>query len=104
MNYFVKKYKSITPTFKGGTTNYNSINSTKKYVEYCLDIIDMNALIVAVKDFETKADLRICLVKAESKRDWNIKHPNFNSRDAAIIMATVRNIPRIHMDEFKEKY
>lgn len=104
MNYFVKKYKSIKPVFKGGATNYNSINSTKKYVEYCLDIIDMNALILVEKDFETKADLRICLERAESKRDWNIKHPNFDSRDAAIIMAAVRNLSRTHMEEFKEKF
>lgn len=104
MSYFVKKYKSIKPVFKGGATNYHTINATKKYVEYCLDIIDMNALILVEKDFDTKADLRICLAVAESKRDWNIKHPNFDSKNAAIIMAAVRNIPRAHMEEYNEKF
>jgi len=104
MNYFVKKYKTIKPVFKGGTTNYNSINSTKKYVEYCLDIIDMNALILIEKDFNTKADLHICLARAESKRDWNIKHLAFDNRDAAIIMRAVRHLPRKHMAEFNEKF
>ena len=104
MNYFVKKYKTVKPAFKGGATNYKTINSTKKYVEYCLDIIDINALILVEKDWDTKADLRICLARAESKRDWNIKHPNFDSRDAAIIMAAVRHLPRQHMEEFNEKF
>ena len=104
MNYFVKKYKTVKPAFKGGATNYKTINSTKKYVEYCLDIIDINALILVEKDWATKADLRICLARAESKRDWNIKHPNFDSRDAAIIMAAVRHLPRQHMEEFNEKF
>ena len=105
MNYFVKKYKGIKPVFRGGDTNYNSIEATVKYVEYCLDIIDINKLLLVETDFDTKWDLRYCLERAESKRDWHVKHPNFETGRAAILMGTVRNLPRKHMEQaHKEKF
>ena len=29
----IGKYKAVKPVFKGGITNYNSIDSTRKWVE-----------------------------------------------------------------------
>ena len=34
MSWYKAKYGKVKPAFRGGTTNYGSINATKKYVEY----------------------------------------------------------------------
>lgn len=100
----ISKYKGVKPVFKGGITNYNTINSTHKWVEYCLDIIELNKLIIVETDWDVKWDLRYCLERAESKRDWNMKHPAFDARRAKIILDSVRNKPLKEAVNFLEKY
>jgi hypothetical protein len=105
MTWYTAKYKSIKPAFRGGETNHNKINATKKYVEYFLDIQEMNALLVVTKSFDVKMDLLFCLDKAESKKQWNFRHPNFDRTDANTILQAVRNVKK-HNDalDLLEKY
>ena len=104
MTWYNAKYKSIKPVFRGGETNYNRINATKKYVEYFLDIQDMNELLLTTKSFDIKMDLLFCLDKAESKRAWNFKHPNFDKADANTILQLVKNVKRKDGYDLLEKY
>lgn len=104
MTWYVAKYKSIKPTFRGGETNYNRINATKKYVEYFLDIQDMNELLNTTKSFDVKMDLLFCLEKAESKKQWNFRHPNFDRADANKILQLVKNVKRKDGYDITEKY
>ena len=90
MTWYIAKYKTIKPAFRGGETNYYKINATHKYVEYYLDIQEMNRLLISTKNFDVKMDLLYCLDKAESKKQWNFKHPNFNSKTANQILQAVR--------------
>lgn len=105
MSWYIAKYKSINPVFRGGETNYNKINATKKYIEYYLDIQEMNALLITTKSFDVKMDLLYCLDKAESKKQWNFRHPNFNSKDANTVLQAVRRVAK-HKDALAllEKY
>ena len=90
MSWYKAKYGKVKPTFKGGSTNYHSVNATKKYIEYFLDIQEMNRLLISTKNFDVKMDLLYCLDRAESKKQWNFKHPNFNSKTANQILQAVR--------------
>ena len=105
MTWYIAKYKSIKPAFRGGETNYNKINATKKYVEYFLDIQEMNALLITTKSFDVKMDLLYCLDKAESKKQWNFRHPNFNRNDANTILTAVKHAKRyVDALDLLEKY
>ena len=104
MTWYTAKYKKSKPTFRGGETNYNSIKATKKYVEYFLDIQEMNALLITTKSFDVKMDLLYCLDKAESKKQWHFRHPNFDRNDANKILQSVKNIPRSDTLDYNEKY
>jgi hypothetical protein len=50
-------------------------------------------------------DLLYCLDKAESKKQWNFKHPNFD-RDAANTILTAVKYAKRHVDalDLLEKY
>ena len=50
-------------------------------------------------------DLLYCLDKAESKKQWNFGHPNFDKTDANTILQAVRNVKK-HNDalDLLEKY
>ena len=100
----IGKYKAVKPVFKGGTTNYATINSTHKWVEYSLDIIELNRLIVVETDWDVKWDLRYCLERAEKKREWHLKHPAFDSKRAKLILDKVRHLPLAEADHYLEKY
>ena len=104
MTWYTAKYKKSKPTFRGGATNYNSVNATKKYVEYFLDIQEMNALLLTTRSFDVKMDLLYCLDKAESKKQWHFRHPNFDRNDANKILQLVKNIPRSDTLDYNEKY
>ena len=105
MTWYNAKYKANKVTFRGGETNYHKINATKKYVEYYLDIQEMNALLITTKSFDVKMDLLYCLDKAESKKQWNFRHPNFDGKDANTILQAVRRAGK-HKDALVllEKY
>ena len=90
----IGKYKAVKPVFKGGITNYGSIDSTRKWVEYTLDILDLNNLILVEEDWDVKMDLRYCLTKAEGKKEWHQRHPNFDSKRARFLYNSVKHLPR----------
>ena len=64
----------------------------------------MNKLLLVTKNFDEKMDLLYCLDRAESKKQWHFKHPNFSSKDANTILQLVRNIPRKDQENYFEKY
>jgi hypothetical protein len=104
----ISKYKAVKPVFKGGLTNYASIDSTRKWVEYTLDMLDLNNLILVEQDWDVKMDLRFCLTNAESKKEWHQKHPNFDSKRARLLYDTVKHLPRKdaqnNKNELNDKY
>ena len=104
MTWYNAKYKANKVTFRGGETNYHKINATKKYVEYFLDIQEMNKLLLVTKNFDEKMDLLYCLDKAESKKQWHFKHPNFDRDDANKVLQLVKNIPTKDRQDYFEKY
>lgn len=104
----IGKYKAVKPVFKGGITNYGSIDSTRKWVEYALDMLDINNLILVEQDWDVKMDLRYCLTKAENKKEWHQRHPNFDSKRARLLYDTVKHLPRKEAqhskDDLNDKY
>ena len=104
MSWYKAKYGKVKPAFRGGTTNYGSINATKKYVEYFLDIQEMNKLLLVTKNFDEKMDLLYCLERAESKKQWHFRHPNFDRDDANKVLQLVKNISTKDRQNYFEKY
>ena len=104
MSWYKAKYGKIKPAFRGGSTNYHSVNATKKYIEYFLDIQEMNKLLIVTKSFDEKMDLLYCLERAESKKQWHFRHPNFDRDDANKVLQLVKNIPTKDRQDYFEKY
>jgi hypothetical protein len=90
MNAFISKYSKNSKK-SGFKSNYNDINSTKKWVELSLDIHEMNKILLTTKNFNEKMDLLICLELVQKKREWMVRHPNFDSKRARFLFDTVKN-------------
>ena len=90
---YVSKYSSTSNT-KRGYSNYYRIQATEKWVEYMLDITDMNKLLMSA-DFTTKMDLLDALTIAERKRDYMYRHPNFNFKEATKWFNLVKDKPKV---------
>ena len=66
------------------------INSTHKWVEYSLDIRDMQKLLMATKNLNEKYALMDALEVAERKKVWHYRQDNFNlSRASALLQAVI---------------
>lgn len=90
---YVSKYSS-TSSNKRGYSNYYNIQATEKWVEYMLDITDMNKLLMSA-NFTDKMDLLDALAVAERKRDYMYRHPNFNFKEATHWYNLVKNKPKV---------
>jgi len=95
---YVSKYK----TKSVGFTQYLKIQATEKWVEYMLDITDMNKILM-ISDFNTKMDLLDALAIAERKRDYMYRHPNFNLSQATQWYNLVKNSPKVSAPTKKTK-
>jgi hypothetical protein len=62
------------------------INSTKKWVEYSLDIHDMLKLLMLTRDIDEKYTLMHSLDVAQRKRDWHCRQHNFNLYHASTVL------------------
>lgn len=89
---FVAKYsagnksKAVVP--------YDKVKATEKWVEYALDIADMNKLLMS-SDFDTKWKLMSALDIAERKKTYMYRHKNFELQRALKIFNTVKDLPKI---------
>lgn len=72
----------------------DKINSTHKWVEYALDIVDMSALLMQTNNLKDKYALMDALDTAQRKKDWHYRQDNFRLQDAMRIFEAARNVAR----------
>ena len=89
---YVRKYASGGSA--KGFSPYYDIRATEKWVEYQLDIYDMNKLLMT-SDFNTKMDLLAALTIAERKRDYMYRHRNFDVHRATFLFNLVKNKAKV---------
>jgi hypothetical protein len=69
----------------------DKINSTHKWVEYALDIVDMSSLLMQTRDLKEKYTLMDALDTAQRKKDWHYRQANFRLQDAMRIFEAAKN-------------
>jgi hypothetical protein len=69
----------------------NKINSTKKWVEYSLDIHDMSKLLMITNNLHDKFTLMQAIDIAQRKKDWHYKQDNFDIRAASTVLQAALN-------------
>lgn len=67
----------------------DNINSTHKWVEYSLDIRDMQKLLISTKNLNEKYALMDALEVAERKKVWHYRQDNFNLARASQLLQAV---------------
>ena len=90
---YIRKYAQ-TGSKKLVILNKDKINSTHKWVEYSLDIVDMSALLMQTRDLKQKYALMDALDSAQRKKDWHYKQKNFRLQDAMRIFEAAKNIAK----------
>ena len=64
------------------------IDSTMKWVEYSLDVVDMQKMLMATRDLKDKYQLMDLLEIAERKKKWHYRQENFDvSRASTLLQA-----------------
>jgi hypothetical protein len=89
---FIRKYTASTSSFKG-QANFYKIKATEKWVEYMLDITDMNKSLMTLP-FNDKMRMLDALEIAERKRDYMYRHPNFNYKQATRWFELAKDLPK----------
>jgi hypothetical protein len=87
---YTRKYAN-TGSKKLVILNKDKINSTHKWVEYALDIVDMSALLMQTRDLKEKYALMDALDSAQRKKDWHFRQANFRLQDAMRIFEAAKN-------------
>jgi len=87
---YIQKYAK-TSSNKNIIIAKNKINSTHKWVEYALDIVDMSAMLMQTKDLKQKYALMDALDSAQRKKDWHYRQENFRLQDAMRIFEAAKN-------------
>ena len=88
---FVQKYTG--PKGKGHILPYDRVKATEKWVEYMLDITDMNKVLMSLS-FNDKMRMLDALEVAERKRDYMFRHPNFNYKQATKWFELAKDLPK----------
>ena len=66
------------------------INSTMKWVEYSLDVYDMQKLLMKTKNLKEKYQLMDLLEIAERKKKWHYRQENFDlNRASNLLQASI---------------
>ena len=91
LNILLKKYNNNTKAKSKFITAYDSIDATKKWVEYSLDVAELKAL-TRTSDFLTRFDIEKAIIKAETKVDWMYKHPNFDRSEATVLYKKLKRL------------
>jgi len=98
---YVAKYSPSTGKFTG-RSKYWEIDATAKWVEYSLDIVDMNKLLM-VSNFNDKMDLLAALDVAEQRRKRMYDHPNFDLKEATDWFRLVKDRPKLSISNKKKQ-
>ena len=72
----------------------DKINSTHKWVEYALDIVDMSAMLMQTNNLKDKYALMDALDTAQRKKDWHYRQDNFRLQDAMRIFEAAKQIAK----------
>jgi hypothetical protein len=72
----------------------DKINSTHKWVEYALDIVDMSALLMQTNNLNDKYALMDALDSAQRKKDWHYRQSNFRLQDAMRIFEAAKVVAK----------
>ena len=89
---FIRKYTASNTNNKGQVSFYK-IKATEKWVEYMLDITDMNRVLMSLS-FNDKMRMLDALSIAERKRDYMYRHPNFNYKQATKWYELAKDLPK----------
>lgn len=74
--------------------SYYKIAATEKWIEYALDIVDMQKALMLTKNINEKFQLMEALEVAERKKAYMYKHKNFDLTRAAYVFSRVRDLPK----------
>jgi hypothetical protein len=89
---FVNKYSSTSKS--KAVVPYDKIKATEKWIEYALDIVDMQRALMLTKNIDEKFKLMAALEVAERKKAYMYKHKNFELSRATFIFSKVRDLPK----------
>jgi len=87
---FVAKYSATNKS--KAVVPYDKIKATEKWVEYSLDIVDMNRILMSA-DFDTKWRLMAALDIAERKRKYMYNHKKFELKRAMQLFELCKDLP-----------
>ena len=90
LKVLLKKYNTAKAKSKF-ITAYDSIDATKKWVEYSLDVAELKVM-TRNSDFLTRFDIEKAIIKAETKVDWMYKHPNFDRSEATVLYKKLKRL------------
>ena len=85
-NYVLKYTKSIDGPLM---IPKKKIDSTMKWVEYSLDIVDMQKMLMGTNCLKDKYQLMDLLEIAERKKKWHYRQENFNVSRASTLLQTM---------------
>ena len=89
---YVNKYSSTSKS--KAVVPYDKIKATETWIEYALDIVDMQAALMLTKNLNEKFKLMEALEVAERKKAYMYKHKNFDVNRALHIFSKVRDLPK----------
>lgn len=89
---FVSKY--ATSNCSKAIVPYDKIQATEKWVEYALDVKDMQSEMMSTRDFKLKCQLMDALEIAERKKVYMYRHKNFNLNRASYLFGLVKDLPK----------
>ena len=86
---FINKYN--TSNKSAGFSTYDRVKATEKWLEYALDVMDMQDAMMKSMDFNEKYMLAQALVVAERKKAYMYRHKNFDLKRASTLFNAVRH-------------
>lgn len=89
---FVNKYSSTNKSKH--IVPYDKVKATEKWIEYALDIVDMQRALMLTKNIDEKFKLMDALEVAERKKAYMYKHKNFELNRALYIFNKVKDIAK----------
>jgi len=90
---FINKYNANNKST--GFSTYDSIKATEKWLEYALDVVDMQDAMMRSLDFNEKYMLAQALVVAERKKTYMYRHKNFDLKRASTLLSAVKNKQKV---------
>jgi hypothetical protein len=90
---FINKYSNSNKST--GFSVYDNVKATEKWLEYALDIVDMQDAMMRSLDFNEKYMLAQALVVAERKKAYMYRHKNFDLKRAATLFNAVKHRQKV---------